>query len=411
MGIRKGEPHRSSGAPDAASKLGSLQSVIGASALRSAALSSVATMDAAFSEAAHNAVLGVTSIDIGGTAEALDAASRISAGYETVLGSLNAVTETFDAAWKNAAAYKTAFGVTSADILGPAAAWKDTARYDTIVGSLSAVTETFDAAWKNAAAYKTAFGVTSADILGPAAAWKDTARYDTIVGSLSAVTETFDAAWKNAAAVKAAHLTCVTGLRIDFEDLFGDEHANTLIEHGWCALMDAPESSLRAVAELFRTDPEAANERMRELVRSQVDSIERDVVEQFPRREEVLRDAFGAHRQGKFTLSVPVLMAQIDGFWYERSGRNLFGTPIEETIEFAMVGHARDGIAGQLLRSLANERWPLRQSKKERAVGFSGLNRHKVLHGEDTDYGTEEHSLKMIALLHFSSAMLSRSQN
>lgn len=363
MGNRKGEPHGSLGALDAASKLGGLQSVIGDSALRSMALSSVGTVDAAFREAAHSAVLRVTSIGIGGTAEALDAASRISAGYDTVLGSLNAVIETFDAVWKTSAAYETAFGTTSTDILGPAAAWKDTASYDTIVGSLNAVTETFDAVWKNSAAFK------------------------------------------------AARLTSITGLRIDFEDLFGDEQANTLIEHGWCVLMDAPESSLRAVAELFRTDPEAAGERMRELVRSQVDSIERDVVEQFPRREEVLRDAFDAHRQGKFTLSVPVLMTQIDGFWHERCGRNLFGTPIAETIEFAMVGHARDGIAGQLLRSLANEKWPLRQSKKERAVGFSELNRHKVLHGEDTDYGTEEHSLKMIALLHFSSAMLSRSQN
>ena len=92
--------------------------------------------------------------------------------------------------------------------------------------------------------------------------------------------------------------------------------------------------------------------------------------------------------------------------WLDRCGRNLFGGNIDETIEIAMAGHVRGGIAGKLLRSLTNSQWQLRQSKKERAAGFGELNRHQVLHGEVTDYDTEENSLRAIALLHFSGFML-----
>ncbi len=280
-------------------------------------------------------------------------------------------------------ARRSVFGAASIDIQRSLPAWLGSAGYEAALGTLSA-TKALDAIRRDSAAYRTT------------------------LGNLSA-TKALGTIWRDSAAYKATHLASVNGFRVDIEDLFGDKHANALIENGWYVLLDAPEPSLRAIAELFRTDPDAANERMCELVRSQVDSIENDVVEQFPRRAEILRDAFAAHRQGTFSLSIPVFIAQTDGCWYERCGRNLFGDNIDETIENAMVGRTRGGITEQLLRSLTNSQWQLRQSKKERAADFCELNRHQVLHGEVTDYDTEKNSLKAITLLHFSSVMLPRS--
>ncbi|XQL33700.1 hypothetical protein ACOIY0_30870, partial [Burkholderia contaminans] len=47
-------------------------------------------------------------------------------------------------------------------------------------------------------------------------------------------------------------------------------------------------------------------------------------------------------------------------------------------------------------------------SEKARPQGFSGLNRHMVLHGESTDYGTKENGLRAISLLNYISQSLQR---
>ena len=49
---------------------------------------------------------------------------------------------------------------------------------------------------------------------------------------------------------------------------------------------------------------------------------------------------------------------------------------------------------------------PLALSSKDRSIGFSELNRHQIIHGEVTDYGTEENSLKAVAFLNFCALVL-----
>jgi len=44
---------------------------------------------------------------------------------------------------------------------------------------------------------------------------------------------------------------------------------------------------------------------------------------------------------------------------------------------------------------------PISASEHERGDAFVGLNRHQVLHGESTQYGTEMNSLKAISLLNY----------
>ena len=44
---------------------------------------------------------------------------------------------------------------------------------------------------------------------------------------------------------------------------------------------------------------------------------------------------------------------------------------------------------------------PLFKSESAREETFNELNRHQVLHGEVTDYGTEQNSLKMISFLSY----------
>ncbi|MDE0134111.1 MAG: hypothetical protein OXM54_04655 [Acidimicrobiaceae bacterium] len=101
-----------------------------------------------------------------------------------------------------------------------------------------------------------------------------------------------------------------------------------------------------------------------------------------------------------------MFFTQIDGFWRDRCGRNLFQGEIQDAIAAAQGGQAKGGLIEHLLDGLKNPKWKLKLSQKQRPAGFTDLNRHQVLHGEVTDYGTEENSLKAISLLHFSNVIL-----
>ena len=58
--------------------------------------------------------------------------------------------------------------------------------------------------------------------------------------------------------------------------------------------------------------------------RERIDSIERDLSGAYPRRSQILHDAFEAHRTGKYTLSIPVFLSQADGIWYDQFSKDLF---------------------------------------------------------------------------------------
>ncbi|WP_419945094.1 hypothetical protein [Candidatus Poriferisodalis sp.] len=198
----------------------------------------------------------------------------------------------------------------------------------------------------------------------------------------------------------------VTRYRVDPTDLVDSEHLAVLIANDWYLPFEATDAEIRAVVEQFEHDKAGANERMCRLIRDHLDRIETDIVQQSPHRESILREAFAAHREGRFNLSIPAILPQIDGIWHERCGHNLFGSDIRKVVAAAQDPQVKGGIIARLLQSLTNPEWKLRQPRRKRAAGFVALNRHQVLHGEVTDYGTEENSLKAIALLHFSSFVL-----
>ena len=203
----------------------------------------------------------------------------------------------------------------------------------------------------------------------------------------------------------------VPTVRIVVSSIIGSEGFEVLIENGWYTFADMSAREVRSIADQFLDDPDAANERLCQRIRNRVDRIETELAQRFPGRRSVLADAFAAHRRGIFNLSTPIFITQADGMWLERCGRNLFDGELEATLRAALGDRVPDGIIDRLLRTLASDQWKLRWSKNRRAKGFADLNRHQVLHGEVTDYGTEENSLKAIALLHFSSTILPQPEN
>ena len=183
------------------------------------------------------------------------------------------------------------------------------------------------------------------------------------------------------------------------------EYVNTLMQNGWYPPSDASSVEVRLLAEGFEEDAEGANLVLSERFRSGLDDIESNLRSTFPNRSDILGDAFEAHRQEKYNLSVPLLLIQADGIWLDRCSQNLFYPRLASAVA-DRVNKVPDKTIRELVDALSNPSLPLALSAKGRNPEFSELNRHQVLHGEVTDYGTEENSLKAVAFLNFCALVL-----
>ena len=134
---------------------------------------------------------------------------------------------------------------------------------------------------------------------------------------------------------------------------------------------------------------------------SRVEEIEKSIVNRFPKRQKIISAAFNAHRRQEYQLSVPVLLTQTDGICKEVFHEYLFLKHDKKPRTAIYVEQfVSDTFMAAILSPLAQP-LPIGASESERAKGFTGLNRHMVLHGESLDYGTKTNSLKAISLINY----------
>ena len=176
-------------------------------------------------------------------------------------------------------------------------------------------------------------------------------------------------------------------------------------EEGWFFYPDMPITLLGNLEALFQEHPDEMAEALSGFYRKRLDVIEGKLIDSYPRRGHLFQQAFEAHREGKYGLSVPVFLTQADGIFWER-------TPGNDSL-FISVQRTR---ASSKYTSQISDRyieiwvhplfvllplWMNKSERDDRSEPFVGLNRHQVLHGESIDYGTEQNSLKAISLLSY----------
>ena len=188
-------------------------------------------------------------------------------------------------------------------------------------------------------------------------------------------------------------------------------------EEGWFFDPDMPITLLGNLEALFQEHPldemaDALSCFLSDFFRKQLDIIEGKLIDSYPRRGRLFRQAFEAHREGKYGLSIPVFLTQADGIFWERTPQNqsLFITKQRKRASGEYASH----ISGRYIEiwlhplSLLLPLWMNKSERDDRSDSFVGLNRHQVLHGESTDYDTEQNSLKAISLLSYLQWILSR---
>lgn len=186
-----------------------------------------------------------------------------------------------------------------------------------------------------------------------------------------------------------------------------------LLKRGWCHSYHFTDKGILYLGHLVaKLDGDKVDEAMAEFTRGRFNEILRIACEKYPSRAQILVDAFDAHSNGKYTLSVPTLLPQIDGIGCDVLGvdrqffldktrqRGLDKTVADFKWPWGDQPYTLGGIDEMMLRALTLS-WSMTLDTEERNRKgmFSPLNRHGVLHGRDTDYYTEFNSLRCILLL------------
>ncbi len=173
-------------------------------------------------------------------------------------------------------------------------------------------------------------------------------------------------------------------------------------ENGW--YLD-PELSIEAghrIAASFSSgNSQLADKAMVEYYEGRLEGIENYLINAMPHRSSIIHAAFDAHRRGQYELSTPVLLTQVDGICKERTNAYLFmrkdGRP--ETA-YCISQMFSDRLRAAFLSPLS-ETLPILKNRSERTNETTELNRHLVIHGDSTNYGTKTNSLKTISLINY----------
>ena len=176
------------------------------------------------------------------------------------------------------------------------------------------------------------------------------------------------------------------------------ENSELLAEHGWFPDPHMPLVLLSKLATTIGEDPREVDTVFGKHLKGQLSEVEEELTKLSPERAHLIRDAFWAHRQGKYSLSIPVFLSQADGLWFDQfqqsvfMGRDREGAYRDNSTQF-------ESTPFKLFDALRIASLPIWISESERERSFSDLNRHQVLHGEVVNYNTEEYSLKAISFL------------
>ena len=139
----------------------------------------------------------------------------------------------------------------------------------------------------------------------------------------------------------------------------------------------------------------------------------------FAPRMHIIEDALEAHLSGKYTLSIPALLPQIEGI-----ARNFIGKPrgsktiLVEAIEkgeFGFITSRTIELLQKYIRNTAYHYVPFDEFEewlKERSLlEEKTLHRHAILHGVQLNYASEMNSLRAFLLLDVLSALKSPPDN
>jgi len=183
-----------------------------------------------------------------------------------------------------------------------------------------------------------------------------------------------------------------------------------LIPHGWIFSPSLPAFSIGEIyKQLENKDAEEVIETITEYFSNQVckDIINSICSEPgFGTRSQIVRDALQAHCDRKYTLSVPVFLAQAGGAFIDHFENELYSTKKKRYLNKNNSSFRSTNIMVEsfenFVRDVLAKSYDIRRKIPEGIFA-----RHPILHGTSTDYGTKENSIRAILLLDYVNFIIS----
>ncbi len=181
------------------------------------------------------------------------------------------------------------------------------------------------------------------------------------------------------------------------------ESLYTLARNGWYADTDFGLATLHSAARAFDEGRnEWADRGMTNLIDKEAANIVARINASHPEHADAILKGLKAHQAGDYEASVLIFLSQADGIGfrhfresiYSRSQRNL------KKLKEGLTPQSTD-TGTRIYWELLLEDLPIWRRCPNGEVPPGQLNRHAVMHGYSTDYGTRMNSTRALSLLNF----------
>lgn len=193
----------------------------------------------------------------------------------------------------------------------------------------------------------------------------------------------------------------------DFKDNI-PKHLLLIAQYGWFIEIDDMNLPSDVVAKINLGKIDEANEILVNYYKSNLDRIFESLITRHDDRKEILIQIFNCFKSENHYMLIPCVLSQVDGICYDftkkkfflKEKANNFLPQITSELEKSL------GYFTDLYLSPIQNQTPIMAHEKDILKFPCHLNRHEILHGISTDYGTEINSLKVISLLKYLSDLL-----
>lgn len=127
---------------------------------------------------------------------------------------------------------------------------------------------------------------------------------------------------------------------------------------------------------------------------------------EFYARSEIIKDAFRDHCERKYTLSIPIFLAQAEGAFIDHFERKLYEKRKKRYLKRNVSSLKSISIIVESFETFIRDVLAKTYSVKDK-IPEEIFARHLILHGRSTDYGTRENSIRAILLLDYVSFIIS----
>lgn len=188
-----------------------------------------------------------------------------------------------------------------------------------------------------------------------------------------------------------------------------------LAKYGWYIDMDfLPRTPIELAQKIKNGEIDIVDEYLCDYYSEKLDYIKFKLCREFPSREVIFKEAFNCFNQKQYFASISLFLTQADGICYDKTEKLFFSNnkDLKKKKEYVPEVEAEiQRISGDFMDLLLE---PIKRASaiNENIGNISNfpvnLNRHSILHGMQTDYGTKTNCLKIISFIMYLNEMLEK---